>query len=84
MSSLSEIYCGIDNCHYWNQGNHCKATEILVAADSWAANAEDHIDAPQHAHVPQMQAGSCMETCCKTFVNKKDKIKADGVFKSQS
>ncbi len=79
---MSEIYCGIDNCHYWDQGNLCKASEIFVATDSWASEAPDNIDAPRHAQIPQMHANNCMETCCKTFVNKKDKIKVDGVTKN--
>ena len=79
---MSEIYCGIDNCHYWDQGNHCKASEILVAADSWAAQTPDNIDAPKHTQISQMHADTCMETCCKTFVNNKDKIKVDGVTKN--
>jgi hypothetical protein len=78
---LSEIHCGIDNCHYWGQGNICEAKEILVASDAWAAQTPDNIDAPNHAQVPQMKAGSCMETCCKTFVNKQAMVKVDGVTK---
>ncbi|HHZ19850.1 MAG TPA: DUF1540 domain-containing protein [Firmicutes bacterium] len=79
---MSRIYCSIDNCHYWDQGNVCKASEILVAADDWAAKTMDYVDAPQHKNVPQMQASSCMETCCKTFVpNNSPHIKADGVTK---
>ncbi len=78
---MSEIYCGIDNCHYWGQGNICGAKEILVAADAWAAQAPDNIDAPKHGQVPQTHAGSCMETCCKTFVNKQNMAMVDGVTK---
>lgn len=80
---MSKIYCSIDNCHYWDQGNHCNASEILISADSWAAQAPDNIDAPQHATVPQMHAESCMETCCKTFVHKNsDQLNADGVTRN--
>ena len=80
---MSNIYCSIDNCHYWDQGNVCKASEILVASDTWASQAPDNIDAPQHASVPTANADSCMETCCKTFVHKNSpKINADGVTKN--
>ncbi|MGE5606541.1 MAG: DUF1540 domain-containing protein, partial [Bacteroidota bacterium] len=40
---MSKIYCSIDNCHYWDKGNMCHASEILVSADSWAAQAQDNI-----------------------------------------
>lgn len=81
--TVSRIYCGIDNCHYWDQGNVCKASEILVAADSWAAQAPDNIDAPQHTQVPKIHADSCMATCCKTFVpNNDENISVDGVTKN--
>lgn len=79
---MSKIYCSIDNCHYWDKGNMCNASEILVSADSWAAQAKDSIDAPKHGEVPQMHANSCMETCCKTFVNKSDQINVDGVTRN--
>lgn len=77
---MSNIYCSIDSCHYWDQGNKCHANEILVSADSWAAQAPDNVDATQHASVPQMHVESCMETCCKTFVHKNNnQINVDGV-----
>lgn len=80
---MSKIYCSIDNCHYWDQGNYCNASEILVTADSWANQAPDGMDAPKHAQVPQMHANSCMETCCKTFMHKgSDKINVDGVTRN--
>lgn len=80
---MSKIHCSIDNCHYWDQGNYCKAKEILVAADSWAAQTPDNIDSPQHAKVPQMHANTCMETCCKTFVhNNSPQVSVDGVIRN--
>lgn len=80
---MSKIYCSIDNCHYWDQGNNCNASEILVTADTWANQAPDNIDAPKHMSVPQMHANDCMETCCKTFVKKNSaKINVDGVTRT--
>ncbi|MGE5582556.1 MAG: DUF1540 domain-containing protein [Bacillota bacterium] len=77
---MSHIYCSIENCNYWDQGNVCSASEIMVTADSYAEAAPDRMDAPKHTDFPQMHAESCMETCCKTFVHKNsDSIKADGV-----
>ncbi len=67
---MSKIYCSIDNCHYWDQGNYCNASAIMVTSDSYANQAPEAMDAPKHAEFPQMHADSCMETCCKTFVHK--------------
>jgi hypothetical protein len=65
---LPDVYCSVDNCHYWSQGNVCKASQILVATDSWAEQASEAIDASSHMEVPTASADTCMETCCKTFV----------------
>ena len=67
---MSKIYCSIDNCHYWDQGNYCKADEIMITADEYASKAPDSMDAPKHHDFPQLHASTCMETCCKTFVDK--------------
>lgn len=80
---MSKIYCSINNCHYWSQGNACDASEILVASDHWARQAPEKIDAPQHMQVPQMTADNCMETCCKTFVPKgSNQTEVDGVIRN--
>ena len=77
---MSRIYCSVNNCHYWHSGNVCKASEILISLDSWAEQATDAIDATNHMEVPGASAGSCMETCCKTFVPQdSDQIGVDGV-----
>lgn len=70
MGYSHEIYCTVDNCHYWGQGNHCTAKEILVTADAVGASQPDSFDAPQAANAAATPCGSCMETCCKTFVEK--------------
>jgi len=79
---LPDVYCSIDNCHYWSQGNVCKASKILVAADDWAEQVSDVIDAEHHMQVPTMSASDCTETCCKTFVPAgSDAINVDNVTK---
>lgn len=80
---MARIHCSVSNCHYWDQGNICNASEILVAGDNWAAQAPDRIDATQATSVPQVQASTCMETCCKTFVQKgSDQVSVDGVTRN--
>lgn len=76
------IHCIIDNCHYWDQGNKCKANEILVTTDSFGASQPDQIDCNMASKLSPSQANTCMETCCKTYVQKgSDKIMADTVTK---
>lgn len=77
---MANVYCSIDNCHYWSQGNTCKASEIMIAADSWAEQADASMDASQHMDVPTASAETCMDTCCKTFVAKNSsETDVDGV-----
>jgi len=77
---LAKIHCSINNCHYWKHNNICDASEIMVMSNSQASSLPDHIDAVNAQMVEQSQAGSCMETCCKTFVEAgSGKSNADGV-----
>lgn len=76
------IHCIVNDCHYWAQGNICKANEILVATDHFAANQPDELDATMAKQFTAAPAGSCMSTCCKSYVPKgSNKIKADGITK---
>ena len=76
------IHCSVDNCHYWEQGNRCHANEIMVTADTIGASMPDDLDAPQAGTLSPTPVQSCMETCCKTFVEKgSHKTGVDGVKK---
>jgi hypothetical protein len=76
------IHCSVNNCHYWEQGNKCQANEIVVTSDSFGTSMPDRIDATQASTINATPAGSCMETCCKTFVEQGSKnINVDGVTK---
>lgn len=78
----NHVYCSVNNCHYWTQGNHCGASSILITSDQFGFNEEDSYDAPQSAQTPPSPVESCMETCCKTFVVKgSSHIEDDGVYK---
>lgn len=80
---MSEIYCSIDSCNYWSQGNKCAANEIMVTSDQYASQAPDTMDAPDHAQFPQMHVETCMETCCKSFVHKgSPHVGVDGVTRN--
>ena len=62
------IHCTVSNCHYYGHGNKCMASEIVVVSDEFGVKQPDNVDATQASTFPATPAGSCMETCCKTFV----------------
>lgn len=67
MLKGKEIYCSVNTCHYWKNGNICDANEIMVTSDSMGAQAPDHFDAPDYQSFQQTPVDTCMQTCCKTF-----------------
>ncbi|MFA5535657.1 MAG: DUF1540 domain-containing protein [Bacillota bacterium] len=74
------IHCSVDNCHYWHEGNRCHADQIMVTADTIGASMPDSFDALQAANAPSTPVNSCMETCCKSFVQKgSQSIRMDGL-----
>ena len=79
-----EIYCTVNNCHYWSQGNHCGANKILVTSDSMGRTMPDTWDAPQATNAQATPCGQCMETCCKSFVQAgKPETGVDGIYKQK-
>jgi len=83
MNNQQHIHCIIDDCHYYAQGNKCVAKEILVATDEFGRTQSDQVDCEMAAELsPQKANGTCMGTCCKTYVPKNsNKINVDGVKK---
>jgi len=76
------IHCIVNDCHYWQQGNKCEANEILVSTDSFGAGQPDRIDSTMAKQLTPASAGTCMATCCKTYVAKgSGKTNVDGVTK---
>jgi hypothetical protein len=66
-----DVRCTVNNCRHWGNGDHCTAAHILVTTDEIGEQYPESIDAScasdivrQHGHTA---AGSCMQTCCKTF-----------------
>lgn len=77
---MAKIHCSVNNCNYWATNNICDASEIMVTSDSFATSAPDSIDAPKAMTVSPTPVGTCMETCCKTYVAKGDTDKTkDGI-----
>ncbi|NQS75571.1 MAG: DUF1540 domain-containing protein [Peptococcaceae bacterium] len=78
-SGQQNIHCIVSDCHYWNQGNKCHADQILVANDAFGSMQPDQVDVNTASQLTPGTAGSCMATCCKTYVTKgSNKIEADG------
>ena len=76
------IHCSINNCHYWAQGNMCHANEILITSDKVGNTYGDSFDAGQASTMQSTPVNSCMESCCKTFVDKNStQINVDGIQK---
>ncbi|KJS88148.1 MAG: hypothetical protein JM58_01855 [Peptococcaceae bacterium BICA1-8] len=76
------IHCIVNDCHYWKQGNLCVANEILVTTDKFGANQPENVDASMSNQLTAQSAGSCMETCCKSYIPKgSNKITQDGINK---
>ncbi|HHW06971.1 MAG TPA: DUF1540 domain-containing protein [Clostridia bacterium] len=74
------VHCSVSNCHYWSQGNKCSANEILVTTDRLGDSLPERFDATQAKNVTPTPVNSCMETCCKSFVEKGSKnINVDGI-----
>lgn len=65
-----QIYCAVSNCHYWSEGNACAATEIIVVSDAFSDMQPASLDAKQARSIPRTPVQTCMETCCKTFVDR--------------
>ncbi|MEG6615810.1 DUF1540 domain-containing protein [Peptococcaceae bacterium 1198_IL3148] len=79
------IHCAVNNCHYWAQGNKCVANEIIVVNDAFGNKQPDRVDHNMALQLSPTPAQTCMETCCKTFVQKgSPNITADKAYKIQS
>ncbi len=79
---MQSIRCSVNNCHYWKSSNICDADQIIVTSDSLGAAEPDSLDAPDYRQFQATPVKNCMQTCCKTFVEKgSGKEKADGVTK---
>ncbi len=66
-----EIHGTVGSGHYWADGNHCAAENILITGDDIkrteaeahdADNAKNIVRQPGHTEAP-----TCMKTRCKTF-----------------
>ncbi|MEG3071508.1 MAG: DUF1540 domain-containing protein [Peptococcaceae bacterium] len=79
---MPQIFCSVNNCHYYGKGNLCQADKILITSDTMSQNLSANIDAPNAGQITPTPVAKCPETCCKTFVHKNDfNQNTDGVIK---
>ncbi|MGI6036969.1 MAG: DUF1540 domain-containing protein [Limnochordia bacterium] len=76
---MAKIHCSVNNCHYWDEGNICAASEIMITSDQMGEVLPDTFDATQANMAQATPVNSCMSTCCKTFVDSADTAKVDGI-----
>jgi hypothetical protein len=78
-----DVRCTVDTCHYWSNNNECHASQIVVTNDKFGAVEDDSVDATNISNSVRTPADTCMETNCKTFVNKNDSAsrrRADNIY----
>lgn len=64
---MPDVNCTVDTCTYWQNGNLCKAQNIIIQSDGQGGF-------PPSAKLEQLNAtpaASTDETCCQTFKNKR-------------
>lgn len=71
------IHCIVSDCHYYAQGNKCVANEILVATDQFGASQPEGVDATMAKQYSPQKAGTCMQTCCKSYIPKDSPYKQE-------
>ncbi|MCK9221522.1 MAG: DUF1540 domain-containing protein [Limnochordia bacterium] len=64
------IRCSVDNCHYWTQGNICRASQIIVTSDAIVDSGVDIYESPASSITVSTPADTSIETCCQTFIAK--------------
>lgn len=77
-----QINCSISNCHYWEKGNICQASAILVTSDTMAQSLPEAMGAATATQVAQSPVSKRNESCCQTFVERAAyQARQDGVQK---
>jgi len=61
-----DVKCSVSNCEYWDKGNNCVASSIMVSMDKHA-NANMKEEFGMMGGEGQDTASSSAETCCNTF-----------------
>lgn len=68
-----EVKCTVSNCFFHAEGNFCGAEKIEINMDK-AKNQKSEFASDFDLHKPE-NAKNSNETCCQTFISKKDASK---------
>lgn len=66
-ASSQQIRCSISNCHYWAEGNFCKAEQVLVTSQTMSKGLNNKMDAPVATQLAMTPISTVAESCCNTF-----------------
>ena len=68
-----EVKCTVSNCFFHAKGNFCGAEKIEIDMD-YGANNKDSTEFASDFdfRAPIEKAAHSTDTCCKTFISKKD------------
>lgn len=68
-----EVKCTVSNCFFHAQGNICAAEKIEIHVHQhMTGKTESEFAADFDAHTTRNKAAHSTDTCCKTFISKKD------------
>lgn len=68
--TMPDVKCSVSNCKFWEQGNNCNASTIMIEIDKHASmkyDTEFAADFKDHQDVAKAPSA----TCCHTFEPKK-------------
>lgn len=70
-----EVKCSVSNCFFHAKGNICGAEQIEIDMNDYQAKNKDRTEFASdfNLRAPAEKAAHSTDTCCKTFISKKDK-----------
>lgn len=70
-----EVKCSVSNCFFHAKGNICGAEQIEIDMNDYQAKNKNRTEFASDfdLRVPAEKATHSTDTCCKTFISKKDK-----------
>ena len=69
-----EVKCTVSNCFFHAEGNFCGAEKIEINMDKASKNEKTEFASDFDFHARE-KASNSNETCCQTFISKKDASK---------
>lgn len=68
-----EVKCTVSDCFFHAKGNFCGAEKIEINTDQTKKKDRTEFASDFDFQVAMDKAKSSTDTCCKTFISKKDK-----------